>query len=189
MPRSVPRRSSRQRLILLGMVLLTMQQSAAPAWLQSAEPMASPRFEILKQFEGVAVLDRQTELIWERHPSATSMSWANAPMHCALKAIGGRKGWRLPSFIELMTLVQPSLDLNATSISLPPGHPFDGVQAASYWTSTPLDSDARQAYSVDFIAGDVSIRYKNQIHPTWCVRTAPSQSPRHDRVNSPSEAV
>jgi len=189
MPRSIQRRFTRPPLVILGVLLLTIYQTADPAWLQSREPMASPRFEILEEFEDAAVLDRHTELIWERHPSETSMSWANAPLHCALKSIGGRKGWRLPSFLELMTLVQPSLDLNASSISLPQGHPFRGVQPTSYWTSTPLDSDARQAYSVDFIAGDVSIRYKNQIHPTWCVRTSGTQSPTRDQVISSSEAV
>jgi hypothetical protein len=176
-------------MFVLGVLLLTVLDTAGPTRLQSADGIPSVRFEILEEFERVAVLDRQTELIWERHPGETSMSWANAPMHCALKSVGGRKGWRLPSFLELMTLVQPSLDLDSSSISLPHGHPFRGVQAASYWTSTPLDSDARQAYSVDFIAGDVSIRYKNQIHPTWCVRTGATHSPRRDHVNFSPEAI
>ena len=162
---------------------------AGPARLQSADQTQSARFEVLEEFEGVAVQDRQTDLIWERHPSGASLSWANAPKHCALKSIGGRSGWRLPSFLELMTLVQPSLDLNSTSLSLPTGHPFRGVQATSYWTSTPLDSDARQAYSVDFIAGDVSIRYKNQVHPTWCVRAGLSPSRPHDRSSLHPNAV
>src|SRR5678815_3048629 len=141
------RRTVTQRLIAaIGFALLATVEITDPARLQSAEAVQPGRFEILAEFEGVAVRDRQTELVWERHPSGPSMSWSNAPMHCALKSIGGRSGWRLPSFLELMTLVQPSLDVNSTSLSLPAGHPFRGVQAASYWTSTPVDSDARQAY-------------------------------------------
>ena len=189
MPLSGRYRSIRRPVVILGILLLTMLDTTGPARLQSAPRMQPLRFEILEAFENVAVLDRNTDLIWERHPSEASMSWANAPMHCALKSVGGRKGWRLPSFLELMTLVQPSLDLDASSISLPHDHPFRGVQAASYWTSTPLDSDARQAYSVDFIAGDVSIRYKNQIQPTWCVRTGVSHPPHRAPLTLTPEAV
>jgi uncharacterized protein DUF1566 len=184
------RRTVTQRLIAaIGFALLATVEITDPARLQSAEAVQPGRFEILAEFEGVAVRDRQTELVWERHPSGPSMSWSNAPMHCALKSIGGRSGWRLPSFLELMTLVQPSLDVNSTSLSLPAGHPFRGVQAASYWTSTPVDSDARQAYSVDFIAGDLDIRFKNQVHLTWCVRAGVSPSQHRDPFSRHRESV
>ena len=69
------RRSTGQVALFLGIALLGM--IAGPARLQSAEQTQSARFEILEEFEGVAVQDRQTDLIWERHPSGASISWTS----------------------------------------------------------------------------------------------------------------
>ncbi len=128
------------------------------------------RFSLLDAFQGQAVFDHTTRLIWERSPLATEVTWTTATTRCALKTVGGRTGWRLPSFIELMTLVEPSPQQTAILPSLPPNHPFQGVKAGAYWTTDAPSSDPGQAYTVDLFHADVSPRYKNQIHPLWCVQ-------------------
>ena len=83
---------------------------------------AKQRFKILAEFNTDAVLDRETGLVWERKPSTQNMAWSNARLFCAQKAVGGRGGWRLPSFSELASLVDPSVTSNFPRI--PKGSPI-----------------------------------------------------------------
>ena len=129
------------------------------------------RFQVLEHFLGKAVLDRETQLIWERSPSSRGAVWSDAPIFCALKSVGGRKGWRLPSFLELMTLVQPSArDATRSTPTLPTGHPFRGVEADAYWSLTSLSTNRWRAYAVDFRVGDVTPQTKSRVSRYWCVR-------------------
>jgi hypothetical protein len=65
MPRSSQCRSIQGPRFILGVLLFIMLDTAGPTRLQSAEGIPSVRFQILEDFERVAVLDRHTELIWE----------------------------------------------------------------------------------------------------------------------------
>ena len=95
---------------------------------------AKQRFKVLTEFNSEAVLDRETGLVWERKPSTENMAWSNARLFCAQKAVGGRGGWRLPSFSELASLVDPGITSSAPR--LPIGHPFIDVQPDTYWSAT-----------------------------------------------------
>lgn len=54
---------------------------------------ASERFVVLAQFNNEAVLDKETQLIWQRSPSTTLDVWATADyQRCAIATIGGRAG-------------------------------------------------------------------------------------------------
>lgn len=141
------------------------------------------RFQVLEESKGEAVLDTDTQLIWERSPTTTGTAWANASLRCALRTTGGRLGWRLPSFFELMTLVEPSPLATASKPSLPAGHPFRGVKASLYWTTNSEDTEPANAYAVDFLRGDLTPQRKNQAHAYWCVRDGASN---HSAVNAPS---
>jgi len=75
---------------------------------------------------GEAVLDLETGLVWERSPTTHRSSWAIANLACSGLVVGPRRGWRLPGIDKLQSLVDPA----QTNPSLPPGHPFVGVQGA-----------------------------------------------------------
>lgn len=93
------------------------------------------RFQVLNEFNNEAVLDRETGLVWERSPSTQALAWPDARLFCAQKAVGGRGGWRLPAFNELASLVDPTITSPGVP-RLPAGHPFQNVQAGSYWSAT-----------------------------------------------------
>lgn len=150
---------------------------------------APSRFQILEEYKGEAVLDTETHLIWERTPTSAETAWANASLRCALTSTGGRLGWRLPSFLELMTLVEPVLPAAASKPSLPAGHPFRGVRAGSYWTNGSLDREPTNAYAVDFVRGDVTSQRKNQAHAWWCVRGGASSPPATNIRIHPQESI
>ena len=55
-----------------------------------------------------AVLDKNTGLVWEQAPDATTRTWAVATRYCVNKNVGGTVGWRLPSVVELKSVQDPS---------------------------------------------------------------------------------
>lgn len=57
-------------------------------------PNANQRFKVLSEFGGAAVLDRETQLVWEQSPSTTPTIWSAALGVCINKNVGGRFGWR-----------------------------------------------------------------------------------------------
>jgi hypothetical protein len=129
---------------------------ASPSWdqkLACTTPANCPRFVVLSNWNSEAVLDRETGLVWERFPSGTRFRWFNgsslraeAHEHCLTLGKGGRLGWRLPTLPELLSLDDLST-LGTPGLKLPPGHPFQNIQADTYWTATR---------DVAFVGGDVT---------------------------------
>ena len=109
-----------------------------PAW--STILPASERFVLV--MGGVAVLDRETGLVWQRepwtHPLFRTVSWASASVNCFSLVLGGRMGWRLPKLEELSSLLDPTT--GEAGQFLPSGHPFVQISmdavSPGYWTST-----------------------------------------------------
>jgi hypothetical protein len=146
------------------------------SWSREIDDVAK-RFRVLEEFNNMAVLDAETQFVWERRPSKTVRLWPNARLICAQKDVGGRGGWRLPSFYELSSLVDPSVT-NASIPRLPPDHPFQDVQAALYWSSTAVADEPGFAFGVGFffLSGSdapifvTDINTSGQTHFVWCVR-------------------
>lgn len=131
---------------------------------------ASKRFQVLKAFNKEAVLDKETQLVWEQSPDMTTRSWSSTLDHCANRTTGGRMGWRLPSAPELASLVDPSNP--GGDPDLPPLHPFDNILLDDYWSATTNADDSSQAWDVNFEASDVVLTNDKINSPAlaWCVR-------------------
>jgi uncharacterized protein DUF1566 len=127
------------------------------------------RFVTLQAFNGDAVLDKETGLVWEKSPQTTAVSSANVRLTCANKAVGGRKGWRLPSLTELASLVDPSVA--SPGPTLPPGHPFMAVQSANYWSGSAYAENPALIWGVGFGNGAVLGLSKAFDQRAWCVRS------------------
>lgn len=91
-----------------------------------------------------SVRDNETGLVWERAPSAAEMSQPDAMAHCAsLELAGG--GWRLPSILELRSIVDESRDNPAIDLSI-----FPGTATAPYWTSTRAARSGSYGWTIYF---------------------------------------
>lgn len=142
------------------------------------EDKVAKRFVVLDAFNAEAVLDTETQLVWERTPGDTNgtedvgdedqVEWASARAHCANKDVGGRKAWRLPAFYELASLVDPSAALPGPM--LPPGNPFKNVQQDFYWTATTDADISNAAWAIRFSDGLVAQGTKIISVFVWCVR-------------------
>jgi hypothetical protein len=78
------------------------------------------------------VTDNVTGLIWESPSPNGSFSLAAAVGHCTGLNLGGFTDWRLPSVIELFSLV----DFSVTNPTINTTH-FPGTTPGTYWSSTP----------------------------------------------------
>jgi hypothetical protein len=126
------------------------------------------RWIVLQNFDNEAVLDRNTGLVWEQSPGTGSVTWGGARHSCADRVVGNQKAWRLPSFAELASLIDPSVPF--PGLSLPPGHPFTNVQPAPYWSASTNAVNPENAWFVDFGGGTVTSAGKANGFPVWCVR-------------------
>ncbi len=153
----------------------TMQTLAdlPPAW--HTEISGAARFDDTRaQAEGY-VLDRETGLVWEAEPDAIfSGDWDQAVDFCYLRTVAGEigqsKGWRLPTSVEIGTLIDP---MTGATPKLPAGHPFIGI-SGQYWTATRSAANTSQMYFWDSDFGQgiggpiISYGINGQ---AWCVRS------------------
>lgn len=117
-----------------------------PTWPMPSPPGVPSPHTASYLVQGEVVRDRITGLDWHRSFTA-KVSWSAALDHCDALVAGGFDDWRLPSRIELVSLVDysrlPSIDEKA----------FPDTADDYYWSSSRRASDDQLAYSVYFGAG------------------------------------
>lgn len=144
--------------ILLGIIALATSPSA---W--SAAP--SDQYSDLN--DGT-VRDNKTKLVWQQQTSDSLFNWDDAHTYCRQLTLGGfSSGWRLPTKLELETLVdhrvsspKPTIDSTAFP-SAPPAH---------FWTSTRSAGIAERAWFVDFYSGESITSLATDTKRVRCVR-------------------
>jgi len=134
------------------------------------------------QVVGDTVLDPLTGLSWARSPSTMTFTAASAGdpqsavaqarAYCTGLGLGGFTDWRLPTRLELLSIVdhtrvKPAIDETV----------FPGTPPKPFWTGT-RQPFPNQQYAIDF--GDGDITYDGDIgSPVYarCVRPTPKGTP------------
>jgi Protein of unknown function (DUF1566) len=147
---------------------------ATPSWdqkLQCDTVSTCPRFVVLSNWNKEAVLDRETGLIWQQNPSSTVVNWGLAMQSffdgCFVATNGDRRGWRMPTIEELLTL-------DAGFGELPAGHPFGANASAIFWsaTSSQLLPNGAMVWTFGSPGGRIfGADSKAAAHAVWCVRS------------------
>lgn len=119
---------------------------------------------------GGTVRDGKTNLTWQKVAPADPSTWALARSYCAgVGASLGGTGWRVPTFKELLTIVDdsgvsPAIDaatFGAASADSP----------SSFWSASPVSGPAGYAWTVDFAGGGISFsRAVAETASVRCVR-------------------
>jgi hypothetical protein len=130
---------------------------------------SSSRYTVLAAFNNQAVRDNNTGLVWEQTPDTATMNWATAQAHCAKRNTGGTQGWRLPSAIEVRSLLDYSLPAPFVPASV------FSIQSGYFWSGTSQVSDTTtRAWQGDFLdnLGQTVIltNLKTSTIGAWCVR-------------------
>jgi len=88
------------------------------------------------------VRDQVSGLTWERNPPTTGINHADATAYCNGLSLDGFSDWRLPTLLEMVSLIDPGRTVPGFTTSAFPGIP----QNTTYWMSTPKFGSATQAY-------------------------------------------
>lgn len=114
------------------------------------------------------VLDPVSGLTWQARDDAKERTQAEAIDFCAgLETEGAPAGtWRLPTVIELVTLV----DLGRANPAI--DQAFPDVSRLNYWSSTAVATGSTMGWSVRFGVGEVMPMVSTNRGPAKCVRGA-----------------
>lgn len=132
-------------------------------WTAPADAPAVTRYTLAT----ATATDTVTGLMWERESASTTYTWAAAKSYCDALGLGGFSDWRMPTLIELESIVNHEKFNPAIDITV-----FPGTAPNGHWSSSPLASVASYAWVVHF---NVGYTYGNDTtlttsHLVRCVR-------------------
>jgi hypothetical protein len=114
------------------------------------------------------VIDRVTRLEWQRTIDTAVHTWTDAMSYCAGLLLDGKSDWRLPSRIELLSIVDytqtgPAIDRTA----------FPGTPPVQFWTASVQFSPSppsTNAWWVHFNDGADGAYLQTDTYRVRCVR-------------------
>jgi hypothetical protein len=109
------------------------------------------------------IADHYTKLVWQRAAPSLQYSFTDAATYCQGLSLNGFVNWRVPSYKELLTLVDEHPHFEYENGSLVP-HAIDpnafpgSAVGTPYWTSSMYPEDPTQgsAYVIDFRNGQAN---------------------------------
>jgi hypothetical protein len=111
------------------------------------------------------VVDNITGLMWQQAVPAGTYDWAQAKAYCSTLALGGYSDWRLPTRIELVSL----LDFGHSSPAIDTTY-FPSTPPDAFWSSSPLAGSSSSAWFVDFNSGKSRENGVSNTGKVRCVR-------------------
>lgn len=115
------------------------------------------------------VRDNVTGLMWIRDASTTGRTQAASKTYCEGLTYAGYCDWRLPSRIELASLLDETKWAQGTTTMMDTTA-FPGAPATSFWTSSIRADNTGQAWSVEFATSGVIYRADTETWRARCVR-------------------
>ncbi len=101
--------------------------------------------------DGDVVKDSATNLFWQDDNASKSvrLNFEDAKKHCEGLSLAGHNDWRLPSLLELQSIV----DFKEFKPAI--NKPFQNVTPRLYWSSTIYAGDVGRAWYVYFYDGRI----------------------------------
>ncbi len=115
---------------------------------------------------GEVVTDTKLGLMWQddSHAQSVKRDWSGAKRYCKNFSLGGYSDWRLPTYYELVSIV----DYDRYKPAIMPS--FQNVASKGYWSSSVDVSDSGYAWYVNFEEGYTAANSKSDEHYVRCVR-------------------
>lgn len=113
------------------------------------------------------VKDKVTGLMWQRQVTATMGSFDVANTYCAGLTLAGFSDWRVPTRIELVSIIDYTVAPPAAAID---PTAFPNTPSERYWTASTLWGNPDYAFQCQFLDGSVNTWAKNGNQGTPRVR-------------------
>ncbi|HKU41569.1 MAG TPA: DUF1566 domain-containing protein [Polyangiales bacterium] len=110
------------------------------------------------------VHDNRTGLSWQQQAEPVERTWSEAGSYCAELTLAAG-GWRLPTYKELLTLVDPTRTSPAIDTAS-----FPSAASAAYWTASSYGGMTSHAWYVDFSDGNSNYAGTGTKRYARCVR-------------------
>jgi len=112
------------------------------------------------------VKDERNGIYWQdtEDSKVSSEDWDDAELYCDKLVLNGMEKWRLPTFRELLSIV----DYSRSNPAINPL--FAHVDEGTYWTSTDFSPTTSRAWTIDFRTGKTYYNYKTTNHAVRCVK-------------------
>ncbi len=142
---------------------------AWPNWPMPNQPGGglpnSQNYTVLTVGSEEVVRDEVTRLVWQRGLDPRRFTWPDAMAYCDALILAGWDDWRLPSRIELVSLLNlaytdPSIDQLA----------FPNTPGEWFWTASRQAGDPSRAWFVYFYFGYPDTDPDTNQYPARCVR-------------------
>jgi hypothetical protein len=150
---------------------------ADPTWAEWPMPndqvdvtAGAPNLESYTDNKDGTVTDNLTGLMWQQTVPTGTYTWSQAVAYCPTLNLAGHSDWRLPSRIELASIV----DFGVTSGSATSGATinatyFSSTPANWFWSSSPLAGSSSYAWFVFFNSGSTSYDVVSSTYLVRCV--------------------
>ncbi|HXN33330.1 MAG TPA: DUF1566 domain-containing protein [Polyangiaceae bacterium] len=126
----------------------------------------APNLESYTDNADGTVTDKVTQLVWQKLTPSMNYDRAAALAYCAGLSLGGHSDWRLPSVVELVSIVDTGTYNPSINAAIFPGTPAVGF----YWSSTPYAGDSTNAWGVYFNNGYSDYNDASTPYSVRCVR-------------------
>jgi len=123
------------------------------------------------------VLDKKNAIYWQDNlfTQKSSEDWDDAVEYCDKLVLNTMDKWRLPTFNELLSIV----DYSRVHPAINPV--FDYVNEGTYWTSVDFSATLSRAWTIDFRTGKTYYSYKTTNHTVRCVKDIPTQAEKENK--------
>jgi len=121
------------------------------------------------------VTDNVTGLMWQQVVPTTKYTWSDAVAYCPMQTLAGHNDWRLPSRIQLASIVDAGQANPAINTAY-----FPSTLTDVFWSSTPVAVAPSWAWYVNFTDGIAGNGEAANLDRVRCVRggaVAPTAPP------------
>lgn len=135
---------------------------------------------------GGTVTDNNTKLVWQQAVPTETYDLAGAKSYCASLSLGGLTGWRVPTRVELDSLVDPE------QYEAPVIHRTAFPNTSSngwFWSSTAYPIQPVFGWALTFEQGQVELKQKTQKLHVRCVSAPARADAPADRYTLTTDTV
>jgi len=136
-------------------------------WAQWPMPTSLSSIATYDTSQAGVVLDKVTKLMWQHPLDANTYTWAAAKTYCAGLVLGGYSDWRLPSRIELVSILDPTVAAPGPTID---AIGFPSTPATFMWTASPVAGSTTLAWNVEFSSAGTHSQFVTSAYRVRCVR-------------------